>query len=70
MAFDYTDKVIAITGAAGGIGSHLARDFAERGAKIVALDLNEELLNKMQGEIGNPNLHIVAGNVCDEKARG
>ena len=41
MAFDFSNKVIVITGAAGGIGSHLATDFAQRGARIVALDLNE-----------------------------
>jgi len=53
MAFDFSNKVIVITGAAGGIGSHLATDFATRGACIVALDLNESkiktLINDLPG---------------------
>ena len=65
MAFDYTDKAIAITGAAGGIGSHLARDFAERGAKIVALDLNEVKVNELLGLLPGNGHTAIGGDLTD-----
>ena len=34
MAYDYKNKVILITGGAGGIGSHLAREFSAQGARM------------------------------------
>jgi len=36
------DKNIVLTGAAGGIGSLLAARLAERGARVVLVDANEE----------------------------
>ena len=39
----FSDKVVAITGAAGGIGQALCRYFAEEGATIAALDKSEEV---------------------------
>jgi NAD(P)-dependent dehydrogenase (short-subunit alcohol dehydrogenase family) len=62
-------RTAIVTGGASGIGAACVRRFLKDDITVVALDLNEDLLNKMQGEIGDPNLHIVAGNVCDEKAR-
>ncbi len=38
---DFTDRVVLITGAAGGIGQAMARHFGERGAAIAALDKSE-----------------------------
>ena len=53
MKFDYFDKVFVITGAAGGIGSHLAKEVASQNAKVVALDINqnklEQLINSLPG---------------------
>jgi NAD(P)-dependent dehydrogenase (short-subunit alcohol dehydrogenase family) len=40
---DFTGKVVAITGAAGGIGQALCRHFASMGAKIGAIDRNESV---------------------------
>ena len=39
--FDISDKVVVITGAAGGIGSALCRGFAERGARVVGVDMSD-----------------------------
>ncbi len=39
--FDYHDKVIVVTGGAGGIGSAFARRAANRGATLVVVDLDE-----------------------------
>ena len=35
---DFADKVVVITGAAGGLGRALARSFADAGARVAALD--------------------------------
>lgn len=45
MGYRYEGKVIVITGGAGGIGSHLAREFAGRGATLVLLDINQSKLD-------------------------
>lgn len=42
---DFTGKVVAITGAAGGIGQAMTRHFAAMGAKIGAIDRNETVLD-------------------------
>jgi NAD(P)-dependent dehydrogenase (short-subunit alcohol dehydrogenase family) len=42
MNVDLNNKVAVITGAAGGIGSGMARLFAQNGAAVVVADLNEE----------------------------
>ena len=47
MKFDYFDKVFVITGAAGGIGSHLAKEVASQNAKVVALDINQNKLDQL-----------------------
>ncbi len=44
--FDVTGKVVAITGAGQGIGRTLAEGFASAGAKVVAVDLNGDLLDE------------------------
>lgn len=40
MAREFEDKVVAVTGAAGGIGQSMCRHFGELGAVIVAIDIN------------------------------
>ncbi len=44
MSVEFRNRVIAITGAAGGIGQELCRYFAEQGASIAALDRAESVL--------------------------
>src|ERR1700745_1206457 len=43
MTFD--GKVVAITGAAGGVGQSLCRYFIDQGAKIAAIDKNASVEN-------------------------
>ena len=52
-------RTAIVTGGASGIGAACVRRFLKDGISVVALDLNEELLKKMQGALKNPNLHIV-----------
>lgn len=64
------NRTAIVTGGASGIGAACVRRFLKDGINVVALDLNEDLLKKMQNTLSNPNLHIVAGDVCDVSARG
>lgn len=59
MKFNYQDKVFVITGAAGGIGSHLAKEISLNKAIVVALDVNQNKLNQLMKELpGLNNLSI------------
>jgi len=60
MSFNFSNKVIVITGGAGGIGSHLAREFSGRGAQLVLLDLNKTRLEKVVAELTGSNHHFIA----------
>ena len=44
MAFDVTERVIFVTGAASGIGAGIAEVFAGEGATVIAADLSAERL--------------------------
>ena len=51
LNIDYTGKVVVVTGAGGLICGAMARAFAESGAKVAALDLNEEAVKKLADEV-------------------
>ena len=44
-------KVAVVTGAASGMGEATAKLFADEGARVAAIDLNEEPLARVVGEI-------------------
>lgn len=48
---DFSDKVVVITGAGGLICGAMARAFAQSGAKVAALDINEEAVKKLAAEL-------------------
>ncbi len=48
---DYSGKVVVVTGAGGLICGSMARAFAQSGAKVAALDLNEEAVKKLADEL-------------------
>ncbi len=48
---DFTGKVVVVTGAGGLICGAMARAFAQSGAKVAALDLNEEAVKKLADEL-------------------
>ena len=60
---EFQGKIIILTGAAGGIGAALAREFAARGARLMLCDLNEPALSDLAGELGA--MHMV----CDVTAQ-
>ncbi len=45
--FDVAGRSVVITGAAGGIGSALARRFATAGARVALLDRDEDGLDEL-----------------------
>ena len=47
----FENKVVIITGAAGGIGKEIARKLAGEGAKLTLVDLNEEILKAVSEEL-------------------
>ena len=68
MRYVYQDKVVVITGGAGGIGSHLARDFASNGAIMVLLDLNQGKLDKLIEELPGDRHIAIALDLTDRTA--
>ena len=48
---DYTNKVVVITGAGGLICGAMAKAFAQSGAKVAALDINEEAVKTLAEEL-------------------
>ena len=51
LNIDYSGKVAVVTGAGGLICGAMARAFAQSGAKVAALDLNEEAVKKLAEEL-------------------
>lgn len=52
----FSDKVVVITGAGGVICGIMARAFAEEGAKVAALDLNEKAVMELEKELKKEGL--------------
>ena len=51
LKIDYTGKVVVVTGAGGLICGTMARAFAQCGAKVAALDLNEQTVKDLAAEL-------------------
>ena len=48
---DFTGKVVVVTGAGGVLCGDMARAFAQSGAKVAALDLNEDAVKALANEL-------------------
>ncbi|WP_394791128.1 GolD/DthD family dehydrogenase [Rhodoferax sp.] len=59
QAFDFSNQVVLITGAATGIGFSTAQQFAERGATLVLVDRDEKIHEVTQA-LGTRHLSLVA----------
>ena len=51
LNIDYSNKVVVVTGAGGLICGAMARAFAQSGAKVAALDLNEDAVKALANEL-------------------
>ncbi|KAL7641377.1 UNVERIFIED_CONTAM: hypothetical protein RMT77_008517 [Armadillidium vulgare] len=68
---DFKNKIVLITGGAGGIGVALGRLFLEKGAKVCLSDVNvsqgEKVVNDLQKEFGEKNIIISKCDVTNDK---
>ena len=51
LNIDFTGKVVVVTGAGGVLCGTMAKAFAQAGAKVAALDLNQESVEKLAAEV-------------------
>ena len=58
-------KVAIITGATGGIGQAASRLFAEEGARVALVDLNEDALQQLTQSIGEDKASYTVADVTD-----
>lgn len=68
----FSGKVVLITGAAGGIGKATAKAFADEGAKLALVDLNQEALQRVADELHltkNDYLLLPANVVVEEEVQ-
>lgn len=53
------EKIVLITGAAGGIGRALTQRFLDDDAKVCAIDISTEALEKLSDNIGTQKIYSV-----------
>ncbi len=52
-------RVVVVTGAGQGIGAAIARTFADRGAKLVLVDVNTEQLRQLASSLEGPGCEVL-----------
>lgn len=64
------NKVFVVTGGGGGIGGALIETLLDRGAKVAAVDMRQEFLDKLKDRLGtkSENLSLHALNITDKNA--
>jgi NAD(P)-dependent dehydrogenase (short-subunit alcohol dehydrogenase family) len=69
MMFDFTDKVVLITGAAGNLGSATARAFSSAGARLVLADRSfEHLEHEFPEGVESADMLFVTGDLTNSGA--
>ncbi len=58
--FDFSGKVVLVTGGTRGLGYRMARAFAERGASLVVASRRQEACDVVAGRPGNPEEIVTA----------
>jgi len=64
LTHDFTGKVVVVTGAGGVLCGDMARAYAQCGAKVAALDLNEEAVLKLAADVTAEGF-IMKGYKCN-----
>ena len=63
---DLSDKVVIVTGGAGGIGEAMARSFVRQGSRVGVLDLDADRGQRLEAELaGNGMLRFAACDLTD-----
>lgn len=67
--FDFTGKVVLVTGAAGNLGEAVVREFAAAGAKVALVDNREDRLPQLFGYLDEERVLLAGGvDVTQETA--
>ena len=61
--FDFSDRVVMVTGAAGNLGTAVARAFQNAGARLVLVDRSPDRLPQMFPDLANQAEHFLASSV-------
>lgn len=76
LAYDFTDRVVLITGATGALGRVVARQFQGAGARLALCAREETLLHQLFADLAVDTRHLLVGGVdlrspddCDRLAR-
>ncbi len=64
---DLNDKVVVITGGAGGLGFAMAQNFAAAGAKLALIDVDQEKLEIACADLGTATVQGYALDITDEE---
>ena len=64
---DVAGKTALITGASGGFGSHMVRQFRAAGAKLILSDLSDEALGTIVEDAGQDLVAAVAANLSTDE---
>jgi NAD(P)-dependent dehydrogenase (short-subunit alcohol dehydrogenase family) len=65
----FENKIVVITGAAGGIGRALTTRFIKEDAKVVAVDITKDVLDKLSLDFGSPDtLFTVVADISNEES--
>jgi len=67
---DLKNKTVLITGAGGGFGQHMARQFRAAGAKLILTDVTERALREVSDNAGNDLVAVVAADLATEEGCG
>lgn len=68
VSYDFTDKVVLVTGGSSGIGKASAIAFAESGAKVAVLGYSENAVNETVSEMSEYDVLGLTCDVADEIA--
>jgi NAD(P)-dependent dehydrogenase (short-subunit alcohol dehydrogenase family) len=76
VAFDFTGKVVLITGATGALGRVVARQFHQAGATLALCARDETMLSQLFADLALDPQHLLVGGIdlsapddCDRLAR-
>lgn len=67
MSYKLNNKVVLITGGAGGLGQALSLQLLKKGAKVIAVDIDQASLQLMSSEISHENLHVQRCDITDHE---
>lgn len=62
------EKIVVVTGGAGGMGQAICRRFAEEGAKVAIFDISAEACEELSAKLGRDRTHVETLDISDYAA--